>query len=147
MLNLHKLIRWNILPSSWPFQMSPANIAKRISEKEIELTHNKISNLSTQMELLKNEVLLKYPDVFKNELGPEDRIRCDPVRLTFNDKKIKSYNAMTAIEIPLHSQKAADNQLAKMLSVEVLEQQTKVTVWTARVFFLPKPGRPEEARW
>ena len=50
--------------------MSSINIAKRTSEKEIELSQNKMSNLSTKMELLKNEVLLKYPDDFKNELGP-----------------------------------------------------------------------------
>ena len=47
------------------------------------------------MNILKTEVLRKYPDVFKKELGPEECIRCDPVRLTFNKKKIKSYNAMT----------------------------------------------------
>ena len=29
MLNLHTLIRWNILPLSWPFQMSCVNIAKK----------------------------------------------------------------------------------------------------------------------
>ena len=103
-------------------------------------------NLSTAMDSLKNEVLLKYPDVFTKELTPKDRIKCDPVRLTFNDKKVKSFNAMTAIETPLHLQKAADNQLAKMIAAGVLEPQTKVTDWTARGFFLPKPGRPEEAR-
>ena len=47
------------------------------------------------MNILNTEVLETYPDVFKNKLGPEDRIRCDPVRLTFNEKKIESYNAMT----------------------------------------------------
>ena len=46
----------------------------------------------------------------------------------------------------LYLQKAADNQLAKMISARVLEPQTKVTDWTARGFLLPKPGRPEEAR-
>ena len=53
---------------------------------------------------------------------------------------------MTVIEIPLHLQKAADNHLTRMISAGVLEPQTKVTDWTARAFFLPKPGCPEEAR-
>ena len=53
---------------------------------------------------------------------------------------------MTAIETPLHLQKPANNQLAKMITAGVLEPQTKVTDWTARGFSLPKPGRPEEAR-
>ena len=53
---------------------------------------------------------------------------------------------MTAIETPLHLQHAADKQLAKMIKAGVLEPQSKVTDWTARGFFLPKPGRPDEAR-
>ena len=68
-LDLHTLIIFKILPSSWTFHLASFNIAKTISEKELYSSKNKMSYLSAEIYLRKNEVPKKYPVIFKNELG------------------------------------------------------------------------------
>ena len=54
-------------------------------------------------------------------------------------------NAMTPIPIPLHLQEPTDHQVKNMLKAYILEGQHLLTTWCTHVFFLPKPGRPNEA--
>ena len=54
--------------------------------------------------------------------------------------KIRPSNAFTPIETPLHLQKAANNELSRILAASQIEKCETATDWCARGFFVTKPS-------
>ena len=81
-------------------------------------------------------------DVFKSELGPKDCINKEPIKVeTIEDmERFKVHNAFTPIETPRFLQKAANEELSKMIKAGFLEPVEKATTWCSRGFFVSKPG-------
>ena len=95
-----------------------------------------------ELKELKEKLLLRYSDIFKSKLEPDDRIKTAPVKMDLieNHKKISPRNAMNAAEIPAHLRTAGDNELRDMLEAGFLEPCNHPTAWCSRSFFVQKPG-------
>ena len=49
---------------------------------------------------MKESLMKKYPEVLTDELGPEDRVDCEPVKLTVEEEGIRPFHFPVATEIP-----------------------------------------------
>ena len=57
---------------------------------------------------LRDKILKNNHEVFKEKLGPEDRVNCPPVKLeTDHSRGIKPVENTKAFDIPIHLRKAA----------------------------------------
>ena len=94
------------------------------------------------MQKLKEQLLTEFADVFKKDLDKNDRIKMDLVKIETipNSDRIPPHHIYTAIEIPIHMQKAANQELSRFLKAGQLEECKKVTDWCARGFFVTKPS-------
>ena len=72
---------------------------------------------------LKQRLLIKFKDMFKTDLGPEDIIsQEEPIRLDIDTEcDIQPENVKTPISIPLHLRKAADEELRRAIKGGWLE--------------------------
>ena len=70
-------------------------------------------------------------------MDKNDRIKMKPVVIETIPKtdKIRPSNAFTPIETPLHLQKAANNELSRILAAGQIEKCETATDWCARGFF------------
>ena len=59
------------------------------------------------VEKLRKKLLRKYSAVFKRDLGKEDRINIDPVKIELIDESRNMGNVMIPSETPRHLQDAA----------------------------------------
>ena len=72
---------------------------------------------------LKQAWLKDFPEVFKEDLGKEDRIDCEPIveDLVQNHEDIQVFYPMLGMEVPAYMEKAAQKELQRMLNAGMLE--------------------------
>ena len=88
-----------------------------------------------------------FPEVFKEDLGKEDRIDCEPivVDLLPNHEDIQVFHPKLGMEVPAYMEKAARKELQRMLNAGMLEPIQTYTENVSRGFFVEKgsskPGK------
>ena len=72
---------------------------------------------------LKQAWLRDFPEVFKEDLGKEDRIDMDPVVIDLvpNHEEIQVFHPKLSVDVPAYMQKAAQKELQRMLTAGMLE--------------------------
>ena len=101
---------------------------------------------------LKQAWLRDFPEVFKEDLGKEDRIDMDPVVIDLvpNHEEIQVFHPKLSVDVPAYMQKAAQKELQRMLTAGMLEPINGYTEHVSRGFFVEKgsikPGDPVRAR-
>ena len=83
----------------------------------------------------------QYTSVFKRDLGKEDRVRMDPVKVNLIDSSKDNGNAMIAVETPRHLQDAASEELSRLLKAVILEPVHHPTKNCSRAFFVEKNNK------
>ena len=83
------------------------------------------------------KLLRKYSAVFKRDLGKEDRINIDPVKIELIDESRNMGNAMIPSETPRYLQDAVAEGLARLL---------KSGCNCSSVFFVQKTQKTELSR-
>ena len=73
-------------------------------------------NIDEDMEVLKlrKKLLTKNAAVFKRDLGKNDRVKMDPVKVKLIDSSRDMGNAMIPVETPRHLQDAASRELCRL---------------------------------
>ena len=66
------------------------------------------------------ERLMKFPEVFTDELGPEDRLDCKPVLLTVEKEGVKPFHFPVAMEVPANFDKEARRRIASMFTSGII---------------------------
>ena len=90
------------------------------------------------VEKIRKKLMRKYASVFKRDLGKEDRVRMDPVKVELIDENKDMGNVMVPSETPRHLQKAADIELQRLLNAGCLEPVNHPTRTCSRAFFIMK---------
>ena len=109
----------------------------------------KIRKQPKECKLLREKILTKYADCFKETIGPEDRVRIKPIHLEI-DKSwgIRPVHANKLHDVPIHMRKAADAEFIEMLNSGILSKVDHVTSWCSTSFPVAKPGSdPLKVRW
>ena len=74
-----------------------------IYEKSKITTKEKLSQKDQKCTDLRNQILKDHHDIFKEQLGPEDRVNIAPVHLEVDHtRNIKPVQAMKPFDIPFH---------------------------------------------
>ena len=89
-----------------------------------------------EIEKLRKRLLSKYSSVFKRDLGKEDRVNIDPVKINLINSLADMGNAMTAVETPRHLQDAAAEELSRLLKAGILKPVPHPTKNCSRAFFV-----------
>ena len=92
---------------------------------------------------LKKAWLRDFPEVFKEDLGREDRIDIEPIviDLVNNHKDIHAFHPKTGVDVPAYMEEAARKELQRMLNAGMIEQIQGYTENLSRGFFVEKPGK------
>ena len=95
---------------------------------------------------LRNKLLKQFPEVFKEDLDPEDRLNIDPVKIKLKPghEDLPKYNARVPIPTPRYLEKAADKELDRIMRSGALEEVSWPTDSACRAFFVQKPGSPDD---
>ena len=100
---------------------------------------------------LKKAWLRDFPEVFKEDLGREDRINIEPIVIDLvpNHEDIHVFHPKLGVEVPAYMDEAARRELQRMLNAGMLEPIQGYTENLSRGFFVEKPstsGEPVKAR-
>ena len=164
LIDLQSLIDWTILPPNFPCPMDPreaeknsvrwtkekptklVDIKEKVGSQRTNLKFKDASDEDLETERLlhnmRERLIKKYSDVFKSDLGPEERKNMEHYKVeTIEDmERFKVHNAFTPIETLRFLPKAANEDLSKMIKAGFLEPVEKATTWCSRGFFVSKPG-------
>ena len=77
--------------------------------------------MRTRRSQAEKEAIARVLIVLKKDLGPEDRLNIDPVRVELVDNTDPPYNGMVPIETPRHLLSAAKEEPARLIKSECLE--------------------------
>ena len=80
---------------------------------------------------IKDEMLDKYKDVFKENLSPQDKI-VGTRRIEMDTENVKPLHFSTPKKIPAHLRKVADKELKRCLDAGKLEECHHHTPWLSR---------------
>ena len=100
---------------------SPTYEAKKLEARKVVRVARK------QLQALKEEILQEFDAVFVDELGEEDRIAGDPIKLEVVDEKVSPYHCWSPASVSAHHEKEARRMVeAKVKSGRYRGQQTGV---------------------
>ena len=88
--------------------------------------------------------------MFKEKLGPEDRVNCAPVKLEIDESRgIKPVKNTKAFDIPIHLRKAATAEFCEMKKAGlIVESRGEASEWVSQAFPRRKPNSwPIKFRW
>ena len=130
-----------------------------MEERELFTLQERVGSLRTHLEMkemseedwedkkrcsdLKKAWLKDFPEVFKEDLGREDRINMEPIviDLVDNHKDIHVFHPKTGVEVPAYMDEAARKELQRMLNAGMLEPISGYCENLSRGFFVEKPGK------
>ena len=98
---------------------------------------------------MKERLLKRFASVFKEVLGPEDRINVEPVRLTIDEESnVTPLNVKIPYDVPHNLRSPADRELRAMIEAGIIEKVEHSTKWCSKSFFVKKPNSdPPKARF
>ena len=73
---------------------------------------------------LKHKWLCDFTDIFKEDLGCEDRIDIEPIRIDLveNHQEIPCFKPKTAIDVSSYMEAAAKKELARLIDAGMIEE-------------------------
>ena len=91
---------------------------------------------------MKGKILKKYHEVFKEKLGPEDRVNCPPVKLEIDHSRgIKPVKNTKAFDILIHLRKAATAEFSEMKKAGlIVETKNEASEWCSQALPRRKPN-------
>ena len=118
-------------------------------KKSLISTKEKLNQKDPKCTDLRAKILKDNHDIFKDELGPEDRVNFPPVHLEVDPtRNIDPVKAMKPYDIPWHLRQPATIEFIKMLKSGVLTENTVATEWCSQSFPMQKPNSdPISCRW
>ena len=125
------------------------NKINAIYEKSKITTKEKLNKTNRPCTKLREHILKECKDVFKDYLGPGDRVNIEPVHLKIDESRcISPVQATKAFDIPHHLMKPATTEINEMLRSGVLTKNDDSTPWCSQAFPVQKPGSdPIKCRW
>ena len=112
---------------------------RKVEERELFMLKERVGSLRSHLEMkemseeewedekrcsdLKKAWLKDFPEVFKKDLGREDRINMEPIviDLVDNHRDIQAFHPTTGAEVPAYLEEAALKELQRMLNAGMLE--------------------------
>ena len=75
---------------------------------------------------LRNKLLKQFPEIFKEDLTPEDRLNIEPVKISLKPghENVPMYNARVPIQTLRYLERAADKELTRIMKSGALEPVT-----------------------
>ena len=174
LISCQTLLKWDLIHSSFG-QETVTSYCNRVStnylrnfENKIKLTkmkHVSISQLYSKSKVptdqllekipedcksLKQKIIKKHTNNFKEKLGKTDRINCDPIQLRLDpNKEVRPIKNTHCYDIPIHLKEAAKEEFNEMLDSGIIvpcdEQPTE---WASLAFPRKKPNsNPPKCRW
>ena len=149
LVSLKLMKEWGMVHESFPHETVNA-FYKRVHEENIyDRTYMSYYSVessaskplpppSKQCELLKEKILSKWKDVFKNKLGKSDRVSIPPVNLSLKPGSIPVYNSRP-FDCPYHLRQAYDRELKDMIDADLIEPMgLRESQWCSRAFTVLK---------
>ena len=77
----------------------------------------------------------EFSDCFRDSLGREDRMNCDPLELIMSTEEMKSHHKSWAWEVPAHYLKEARGVVDDILSAGIITEVRCPVDWCTQGFF------------
>ena len=81
-----------------------------------------------------------------DELGLEDRVACNPMKLTVEGEGIKPFHFPVATEMSANFKPEAQRMIQLMLKSWIIEEVKEPSKWCAWGYFVEKPGKDAKLR-
>ena len=96
----------------------------------------------------KEGLALEFPDVLDDNLTPEKRMHGPPLSIQFKEGPITPLHATNVRPVPIHLEGPGRVLVEELVQKGVLKRldENTATEWLSKGHFVPKPGRPDEAR-
>ena len=145
LISLRLMKNWGMIHESFPHETIDA-FYKRVYESEIYdrsyLSYYSVESSvskplpppSKQCQLLKEKILSKWKDIFKNKLDKSDRVSIPPVNLSLKPGSVPVYNSRP-FDCPYHLRRSYDEELKDMIDADLIEPMgLKESPWCSRAF-------------
>ena len=95
----------------------------------------KLKEPSRECRKLKNEIVKKWDGCFKEKLGPEDRMKVEPVKLRVKDSSTRPSFCSKPYDTPHHLRDAYETELSACLEAgQILPCGTEPSKWSSKAF-------------
>ena len=98
------------------------------------------------MKKLEGDLLSEFADVLVNELGDDDRIRGDNVKLEVVEGVMDPYQCWSPASISVHNKKEARMMVDSMVMAGIIEGVSWRSEWGSRGLFVEKAGQERKLR-
>ena len=155
LLSLSTLKKWNLVHTSFPMETvdqylirknnfngnkSYSNIYMcKSAEFEKEGLQNELKDPSKKCIDMKDILLKKYAAIFKEKLGPNDRMNVAPMKLEIDESRnVQPIFHTKPFDVPYHLRTAWESELKMAIDAGLLVPVTSATKWSSRAFAVPK---------
>ena len=85
---------------------------------------------------MKERLITKFPDIFKDKLGQENRIEMPPVKLEVDTNGTTPFNCAVAQDVSVNFDQEGRRMIRSMLEAGIIKKVSISTDWCARCYFV-----------
>ena len=118
-----------------------SNRVAAIYEKSSTSSKVCISKVPPECKKLKNKILRKYADVFKDKLDKTDRVNIPPVKLQIDESRnIPPVHINKPFDVSYHMRKPAKEEFREIIEAGIIVPNNEPLDWCRQAFSRLKPG-------
>ena len=149
LISCRMLKRWGLIHETFPHETVGSYVRRTIKSHKIAAIYEKsatpskvlVSKVPTECKKLKNKILKKYADVFKDKLEKTDRVNIPPVKLQIDEsRKISPVYINTPFDVSYHLRKPAKEEFREMVNAGIIVPNNEPSDWCSQAFPRLKPG-------
>ena len=155
LVSLGLMKKWDLIHDSFP-QETVSDFLHRVTNKSkiaysslysfnnsIYSESRKLKDPSKECKKLKSEIVKEWEDCFKEKLGPEDRMKVEPVKLKVKESSMKPSFCTRPFDTPYHLRDEYETELNTCLEAgQIIPCGTEPSKWSSKAFPGRRPKRP-----
>ena len=101
----------------------------------------RVNAVPLECQTLRNKILKKQADIFKDKIGKTDRVNIPPVKLQLDESKdIPPKNVGKSFDVPYHLRRPARKEFREMVDAGIVVPNDEPSDWRCQAFPRMKPG-------
>ena len=151
------LTRWDLLHETFPHETVRQYVKRKLKLQKVASVFNKsaipskvrVNTVPLECQMLRNKILTKYADIFKDKIGKTDRVNIPPVKLQLDKtKNIPPVHVTKAFDVAYHLRRPARKEFREMVDAGIVMANDEPSAWCSQAFPRMKPGSdPPRCRW
>ena len=128
LISIKMLRKWDLVHPTFPHETVKSYVKRQMKIRKVASIFDKssvpskvrVSDVPTECDLLRQKILNKHQETFKEKIGKNDRVNIPPVKLQLKDKDVQPVNVGKCFDVLSHLRRPAMKEFKAMVDAGIV---------------------------